>query len=299
MDSKPVGMIGLGIMGSAMSANLIRAGFKVVGYDVVSRALQAHRKVGGAVAHNCQEVATKCDILVTSLPSSDALLETAAQLAKSSRKNQIVVETSTLPIPVKEEAREILASRGTILLDCTLSGTGAQARVKDLIVYASGDRKACDLVAPVMQGFARAQYYVGAFGAGSKMKFVANLLVAIHNVAAAEAMVLAMKSGLDPELVLKVVADGAGGSRMLQVRGPMMVKGDYSDATMKVQTWQKDMTIIGDYARKIDCPTPLLSASASIYTAAMAMGLGAEDTGAVCAVLERMANNPRGTRGKK
>ncbi|HTC64289.1 MAG TPA: NAD-binding protein, partial [Candidatus Saccharimonadales bacterium] len=107
------------------------------------------------------------------------------------------------------------------------------------------------------------------------------------------------KSGLDPEMVLKVVADGAGGSRMLQVRGPMMVKGDYSDATMKVKTWQKDMTIIGDYARKIDCPTPLLSASASIYTAAMAMGLGAEDTGAVCAVLERMANNPRRMRGKK
>jgi 3-hydroxyisobutyrate dehydrogenase-like beta-hydroxyacid dehydrogenase len=299
MDSKPVGMIGLGIMGSAMSANLIRAGFKVAGYDVEPRALQAHRKAGGAVAHNCQEVAKKCDIIVTSLPSSDALLETATQLAKSSRKNQIVVETSTLPIPVKEEARKILASRETILLDCTLSGTGAQARVKDLVVYASGDRKACESVAPVMDGFARAQYYVGAFGAGSKMKFVANLLVAIHNVAAAEAMVLAMKSGLDLETVLKVVADGAGGSRMLQVRGPMMVKGDYSDATMKVQTWQKDMTIIGDYARKIDCPTPLLSASASIYTAAMAMGLGAEDTGAVCAVLERMANNPRGTGGKK
>jgi L-threonate 2-dehydrogenase len=145
----------------------------------------------------------------------------------------------------------------------------------------------------VMEGFARANYYVGEFGAGSKMKFVANLLVAIHNVAAAEAMVLAMKAGLDLEMVLKVVADGAGGSRMLQVRGPMMVKGDYSDATMKVKTWQKDMTIIGDYARKIDCPTPLLSASAAIYTSAMAMGLGAEDTGAVCTVLERMANNPR------
>ncbi|MCU1343592.1 MAG: hypothetical protein JWN92_3015, partial [Candidatus Acidoferrum typicum] len=131
------------------------------------------------------------------------------------------------------------------------------------------------------------------FSAGSKMKFVANLLVAIHNVAAAEAMVLAIKSGLDPALALKVVSDGAGSSRMLQVRGPMMVKGDYSDATMKVQTWQKDMTIIGDFARKLNCPTPLFSASAPIYTAAMAMGRGAEDTGVVCEVLERMANSPR------
>jgi 3-hydroxyisobutyrate dehydrogenase-like beta-hydroxyacid dehydrogenase len=280
-------------MGSAMSANLIRAGFKVLGYDVAPKRRAELRRAGGRIARNCREVGRKCDIIVTSLPSSDALLETATELAKSPRANQIVVETSTLPISVKEEARDRLAKRRVILLDCTLSGTGAQARVKDLIVYASGDRKSYSRIMPVLDGFARAHYYVGSFGAGSKMKFVANLLVAIHNVAAAEAMVLAMKSGLDLETVLKVVADGAGGSRMLQVRGPMMVKGDYSDATMKVQTWQKDMTIIGDYARKIDCPTPLFSASASIYTAAMAMGRGAEDTGAVCAVLEKMANNPR------
>ena len=293
MGSKAVGMIGLGIMGSAMSSNLIRAGFKVLGYDVLPRRRQEHRKVGGNAARTCREVARGCEIIVTSLPSSEALLDTAAELSKSSRANQIVIETSTLPIAVKEEAHKRLAARGTILLDCTLSGTGAQARLKDLVVYASGDRRSCGRIAPVLDGFARAHYYVGAFGAGSKVKFVANLLVAIHNVAAAEAMVLALKSGLDPAMVLKVVADGAGGSRMLQVRGPMMVKGDYSDATMKVRTWQKDMTIIGDYARKIDCPTPLFSASASIYTAAMAMGRGAEDTGVVCAVLEQMANNPR------
>jgi putative dehydrogenase len=293
MESKAVGMIGLGIMGSAMSANLLEAGFKVVGYDVLSQRRQDHRKAGGTAARSCREVLKGCDIIVTSLPSAEALLETAAELAKSARANQIVIETSTLPIPVKEEARKRLAKRRAILLDCTLSGTGAQARVKDLIVYASGDPKACRRIAPVLEGFARAHYYVGAFSAGSKMKFVANLLVAIHNVAAAEAMVLAMKSGLDPATVLKVVADGAGSSRMLQVRGPMMVKGDYSDVTMKVQVWQKDMTIIGDFARKIDCPTPLFSASAPFYTAAMALGRGADDTGVVCEVLEQMANTPR------
>jgi L-threonate 2-dehydrogenase len=293
MESNAVGMIGLGIMGSAMSANLIRAGFKVVGYDVLPQRCREHRKAGGTVARSSAEVAKHCDILVTSLPSAEALLDTAAVLAKSARRGQIVIETSTLPIDVKEGARKRVAARAAILLDCTLSGTGAQARAKDLVVYASGDRKSYGQIAPVLDGFARAHYYVGPFGAGSKVKFVANLLVAIHNVAAAEAMVLAMKSGLDPAMVLKVVADGAGSSRMLQLRGPMMVKGDYSDATMKVKIWQKDMTIIGDYARKIDCPTPLFSASAPFYSAAMAMGRGAEDTAAVCAVLEKMANNPR------
>lgn len=293
MAANAVGMIGLGIMGSAMSSNLMQAGFKVVGYDVLPQRRKEHEKAGGSVGRSSREVAKRCDFLVTSLPSAKALLDSAAELAKASRKGQIVIETSTLPIPVKEEAQKLLAARGVILLDCTLSGTGAQARAKDLVVYASGDEKSCRRIAPVLEGFARAHYYVGAFGAGTKVKFVANLLVAIHNVAAAEAMVLAMKSGLDPTMVLKVVADGAGSSRMLQVRGPMMVKGDYSEATMKVETWQKDMTIIGDYARKIGCPTPLFLASAPFYTAAMAMGHGAEDTGVVCAVLERMANHHR------
>ena len=293
MAQQTVGMIGLGIMGSAMSANLMRAGFRVAGFDVLRRRRAEHKRAGGVAAKSPRDLAKRADLIITSLPSTRALAEVAAELAASAKRGTVVIETSTLPIKVKEAARDVLAKRGVILLDCPLSGTGAQARVKDLLIYVSGDRSAYRKIVPVLQGFTSANYYVGAFGAGSKMKFVANLLVAIHNVAAAEAMVLGMKAGLDPALVLKVVAGGAGGSRMLQVRGPMMVKGDYSEATMKNEVWQKDMTIIGDFARSLDCPTPLFAASAPIYNAAMAMGLGKEDTGAVCAILEEMAGNPR------
>lgn len=299
MPSQIVGMIGLGIMGSAMSANLLRAGFHVIGYDVLPQRLRDHREAGGTAGRNSREVSKSSAIIVTSLPSADALLRTTAELAEAARPKQVIIETSTLPISVKEEARNRLARRGVTLLDCPLSGTGAQARAKDVVVYASGDRKSYIHAAPTMAAFARAHYYVGSFGAGSKMKFVANLLVAIHNVAAAEGLVLAMKSGLDPAMVLKVISDGAGNSRMLEVRGPMMVKGDYSDATMKVEIWQKDMTIIGDFARKLECPTPLLAASAPIYTAAMAMGHRREDTASVCAVLEDMANYSRRAQSKR
>ncbi len=298
MARQTVGMIGLGIMGSAMSSNLARAGFRVAGYDVVPKRRAEHARARGVAARSPSDVAKRASIIITSLPSADALSQTAVELSQSAGRSAIVIETSTLPIPVKEAARDVLARRGVVLLDCPLSGTGAQARVKDLIIYASGDRAAYRKTVLVLRGFTRANYYVGPFGAGSKMKFVANLLVAVHNVAAAEAMVLGMKAGLDPALVLKVVSDGAGSSRMLQVRGPMMVKGDYSDATMKNEVWQKDMTIIGDFARKIDCPTPLFAASAPIYDAAMAMGLGKQDTGAVCAVLEQMAGWPR-RKGKR
>jgi len=303
-NRSPVGMIGLGIMGSAMSANLMRAGHRVIGYDLLARRRRNHRQAGGDIGRTCLEVGSRAQIIVCSLPSSEALLQTAVELAKVSRRGaparlprsvtrrsppRVVLETSTLPIVVKERARRILRARGTILLDCPLSGTGAQARAKDLVVYASGDRGAYRRAIPIFEGFARAHYYVGTFGAGSKTKFVANLLVAIHNVAAAEALALAMKAGLDPAMALKVIGDGAGSSRMLQVRGPMMVKGDYSDATMKLEVWQKDMTIIADFARELGCPTPLFAACAPFYTAAIAMGRGAEDTAAVCAVLEEMA----------
>ena len=292
-ELKPVGMIGLGIMGSAMAANLMKAGYPVIGYDVIAARRRDHLRSGGRAARNARDVARAADVVICSLPSAAALLAVAGGLAGAPRGRRIVIETSTLPIAVKEEARHRLAATGAILLDCPLSGTGAQARVRDVVVYASGPRTAYRTVTPVLEAFARAHYYVGPFGAGSKMKFVANLLVAIHNVAAAEALVLAMKAGLDPAMTLKVIADGAGSSRMLQVRGPMMVRGDYSDAMIRLSVWTKDMAIIGDFARHVGCPTPLFAATAPIYTAAAAMGRNAEDTAAVCAVLEQTANHRR------
>lgn len=301
MQAGTIGIIGLGIMGSAMSANLAKAGFSVLGYDVIGARRAALKRAGGRPATSGRDVAGRVPIVITSLPSAEALAAVSVDVAAGGRRGQIVIETSTLPLEVKQAARKRLAAAGVTLLDCPLSGTGAQARDKDLVVFASGERSAYRKCIPVFEGFCRKHFLVGPFGDGSKMKFIANLLVAIHNVAAAEAMVLGMKSGLDPAQVLAVVSSGAGTSRMLEVRGPMMVKGDYSEATMKVAVWQKDMKIIGEYARSIDCPTPLFLASAPFYTAAMAMGRGDEDTGSVCAVLEEMARTGRKTahRGRK
>ena len=286
---QPVGVIGLGIMGSAMAGNVVRAGFPVIGYDVVAMRRSAMARAGVRAKLSTKEVAKDAPVLITSLPSAQALHDVAAQIASARRRGQIVVETSTLPIGDKEQARAIVARVGVTLLDCPLSGTGAQAKVRDLVVLASGARPAYARVVPVLEAFARAHYFLGAFGAGSKMKFVANLLVAIHNVSSAEAMVLGMKAGLDPATMVKVLSDGAGASRMLQVRGPMMVEGDYSAAAMKVGVWQKDMKIIGEFARELDCPTPLFAATTPIYNAAMALGFAEEDTASVCAVLEKWA----------
>jgi L-threonate 2-dehydrogenase len=283
-----VGVIGLGIMGSAMSANLVKAGFEVMGADPVASARTSLRRAGGTPCESAAEVARRCGRIVLSLPSEAALDAVVAELLAAGVRDRILAETSTLPEAAKERARAALAANAIELLDCPLSGTGAQARTRDLAVYASGDAAAIAAFAPVFDGFARVRYDVGAFGNGIRMKLVANLLVAIHNLSTAEAILLGQRSGLDPAQVVRVVADGAGGSRMFQVRGPVMVQRTWDEATMKVSTWQKDMRLIQEALQRTDTPAPLFSASLPVYNAAMALGHGDADTAAVYAVLEQM-----------
>jgi L-threonate 2-dehydrogenase len=286
-----VGVIGLGIMGSAMSANLVKAGFSVFGFDPVAGARARLKKAGGMPCKSVTEVAEKCDRMILSLPSEKALESICDELIAAKPKGLIIAETSTLPEAAKVQAFARLAKAKITLLDCPLSGTGAQAVTKDLSIYASGSSKAIKAFAPVFEGFARARYDVGAFGNGIRMKLVANLLVAIHNVSTAEAILMGVRSGLDAEMIVKVVADGAGGSRMFQVRGPAMVKRSWSEATMKVSIWQKDMRLINDALQATDTPAPLFATTMPIYNAAMAMGHAMDDTAAVYAVLERLTKS--------
>jgi 3-hydroxyisobutyrate dehydrogenase-like beta-hydroxyacid dehydrogenase len=286
LKDKTLGIIGLGVMGSAMAANSIRHGLRVHGYDPVGAARNALKKAGGHPEKTALEVAAVAQVLITSLPSAQALHDVADELTG---KGRVVMETSTLPIEEKEKARRTLEAKGITLLDCPLSGTGAQARAKDLVIFVSGDKAAAKKAEPFLPGFTRAHYYLGEFGNGSKMKFVANLLVAIHNVSTAEAFVLGMKAGLDARTLFEVMANSAGASRMFQVRGPQMVANDYDSATISVKLFQKDMKIIGDFATQLGVATPLFNTSAMVYNAAMGMGLEKKDTAAVCEVLESMS----------
>jgi len=291
--SAKIGVIGIGIMGSAIARNLCRSGAEVRGYDVDAARLDILRGDGGAPAGSAAEAAAAAELVLTSLPSAWALDATVTSLLAAPRPGLVVAELSTLPIDVKEKARDRLAEAGIVLLDCPLSGTGAQAATGDLVVYASGERAAYDRAAPIFARFARESHYLGAFGNGSRMKFVANLLVAVHNVASAEAMVLGMKAGLDPATIVEVIAAGAGTSRVFELRAPLMAVNSYQPPTMKIDVWQKDMAIIRDLAASLGVPTPTFSASAPVYDAARAQGLGNADTAAVCAVLEKQAGVKR------
>ena len=287
------GMVGLGIMGGAIARNLVSAGWQVVGHDVDPARCSELGKAGVEIAADVEEICARAPVILTSLPHPEALQATVEVLSISRGPKRIVADLSTFSLEDKGWAAQVLHEAGHVLLDCPISGTGAQAKTRDLVIYASGDTASIAAVKPMFLDFAREAHDLGAFGKGTKMKFVANLLVAIHNVAAAEAFALGIKAGLDPEMILALVKSGAGNSRVFELRGPMMAKSDYRDATMKISVWQKDMAIIGEFAKDLECQTPLFDATAPIYEAAMAQGLGAQDTAAVCAVLEKLAGIKR------
>ena len=294
-----VGVVGLGIMGSAFARNLLADGWRVVGYDIDPARRRSLAKAGVAIAPDVAHLIGETRTVITSLPSPAALAATVAAILEARTRPLVMVETGTFALTDKLAAARTLRAAGHTMLDCPISGTGGQAKAKDIVVYASGDPKAIKRLRPLFAGFARSAHDLGALGNGSRMKYVANLLVAINNVAAAEAMVLGMKAGLDPQVIYDMVTSGAGNSRIFELRGPMMVKNRYSEPTMKVAIWQKDMQVIGDFAKSLHCPTPLFGTTEPIYAAALKGGHAADDTASVCAVLEAKAGVKRGKTGKK
>jgi L-threonate 2-dehydrogenase len=287
-----VGVVGLGNMGGAFARHLASTGWRVLGFDIDEARKRAAQDAGVETAP-LETLAAEAPVIILSLPSPQALDATIAAIAGQDLSPRIVVEASTFTLGDKERAEAALRKAGHTMLDCPVSGTGAQAAVKDIVVYASGDGAAIERLMPMFAAFSRATYNTGTFGNGSRMKYVANLLVTIHNVASAEAMVLGIKSGLDPQMVYDLIRAGVGTSRVFEVRGPMMVADSYENASMSVKLYHKDIAVIEDHAARLGVPTPLFSASIPVYSAALSMGYAEQDTASVCGVLQTMAGVTR------
>ena len=282
--SATVGVVGLGIMGSAMSGHLLTRG-PVVGYDVDAGRAADLERAGGRAAASVREVAEQADVVITSLPTADAALAVCAELAAGAHPGLVVAETSTLPHEVKEECRQLLADAGAELLDCPLSGTGAQALERDVVVYGSGDEAAFERARPVLEGFSRSVRHLGPFGSGSTMKLVANLLVAVHNASTAEAFALGEAAGLDPQQLYDTIRDGAGNSVIFEKRGRLMVDRTYEPATAKVSMFVKDVGVIAEFAERLGLDTPVLAAVRPLYDRAVDLGLASADAAALLEVL--------------
>ena len=308
-----VGIVGLGIMGGIMAETLLLNQYRVIGFDIDQKACQRLKKAGGQICPSVKEVTLQADVLITSLATSQALRlvysEIAQTLKEQSKKALLkkavlkkdtvsknitkkitLVETSTLAMQDKDWIVTQLPKKDVVLLDCPISGTAARMKDRAWTIFVSGKKSACDGVQPIFKCLSDNSPYVGDYGNGLKMKFIANHLVAIYNVASAESVTFARKIGLDPQEVLNIFGPSPViGTGVMRLRTPFMIKREYSPPTMKVEVWQKDMQVIGDLAKSVGCPLPIFNATAPIYTAAMAQGHALDDTASTAEVLGQMA----------
>lgn len=260
-----IGIIGLGIMGSAYAKHLLAAGEVVLGVDPSEDARERLDSMGGKAIPEIGERLSECELVILSLADPDVLHSVCRDLAGVMSAGRIVVETGTFALADKETARDILAQTGITLLDCTVSGTGAQAWEGDLVMMVSGPQEATEAARPTLTKFTRKIIDAGPFGGGTKLKFVANHAVAIHNVAAAETLNYARRMGLEPGLVYELLSTGAGQSRMSDLRMPLMIEGDYDPPTASLKIFAKDLSVIGDDISRLEVQAPLFDVCADLY----------------------------------
>jgi putative dehydrogenase len=277
-----VGVIGLGKMGLPIAINLMDRGFGVIGYRRSGSPELV--EAGGIAAESPAEVAAGADVLLSIVPDADAVEDvitgpkgTLAQL----RPGTIHLEMSTIDVPRKARLRDEVQARGGDLLDCPISGSPGMVAPRLATTLASGDRESVEKVAKVLDAISGPWVYTGAFGTGTQLKYIANLLLAVHTVAAAEAMALARRSGLDLELVQKTLDTSIASSAIWTQRGPLMAERHYTPAPGPVRTLHPILEQIAVHASRAGLSAPVFAAAKEVFDQALADGCGDLDIACV------------------
>ena len=284
-----VGLIGIGKIGLPVADNLIKSGYRVVGYRRSS--LDEFAKIGGVPARSAADVGAQADVVLTCLPSTEALddvVHGAGGLIHSARPGQIVAELGSHPVHDKKRQIALLAERGVTFIDGEVSGTPGMVAARKAVVYLAGDAQACKKVETVVAGFTDSCLYFGEFGAASRVKLINNLLVAINIAATAEAMALGLKAGVDVPLMIKAIATGSGGSTQFAIRAPWMAERRFTTVQGSAGTLAHYFDMIADFAASVGVATPLLDCVAPLYRRCVEMGLGDKDVAVMVDVLSTL-----------
>jgi 3-hydroxyisobutyrate dehydrogenase-like beta-hydroxyacid dehydrogenase len=286
-----VGFVGVGKIGLPICENLIKSGYRVLGYRRSS--LADFERIGGIPARSPAEIGAQADVVLSCLPSSQALEEVvhgAGGLLSSARPGQIIVELGSHPVPDKQRHVAPLAAKGAAFLDGEVSGTPGMVAARKAVIYLAGEKEAAARAERVVGGFADSCLYFGPFGAASRVKLVNNLLVAINIAATAEAMALGLKAGVDVELMIKAIATGSGGSTQFGIRAPWMAQRRFLPVQGTASALQHYFGMIGEFADSVGVATPMLDRAVGLYDKFVAMGLGEQD---VAAMVDVIAALPR------
>jgi len=282
-----VGLVGIGKIGLPVANNLIKSGYRVIGFRRSS--LAEFEKIGGVPAHSAADVGAKADVVLTCLPSTEALDDVVhgpRGLIHSARPGQIVAELGSHPLPDKTRQIALLAEKGAMFVDGEVSGTPGMVSARKAVVYLAGDAEACKKLESVVAGFTDSCLYFGEFGAASRVKLVNNLLVAINIAATAEAMALGLKAGVDVPLMIKAIANGSGGSTQFAIRAPWMAERRFQPGS--AGTLAHYFGMIADFANSVGVATPLMDCVVPLYERCVEMGLGDKDVAAMVDVISAL-----------
>lgn len=291
---KSAGIVGLGVLGSAIAQYLLEKDYEIYGYDIAPNALNELEKFKNfKTCSSPANVLSHQQITLLCLPSAASLEIVVKDLSKNSlphSKQPLLIELSTLPVDSKIAALKIAQDNNIRMVDSPVSGNRIVALNGKLSAYLSGIRQDTEIAKPLLDAFCQKVTEVGDFGNGSKMKLIGNILNLVHNSVTAEVMVLGMKVGLEPELIHKAISGTFSSSAVFEGRGKLMVDNNYAVEGMNFSTPIKDSDFITKLAKDHFVPLPLYQVALQYYLAAMAQGYEDLDAAAVCAVVEKNTN---------
>ena len=264
---KTIGSIGLGAMGGSYAKFLIEDNYTVYGVDPDTQNAEIFTSLGGVLLNNISDLIDKSDVIILSLPTVPIFKEVINEIEVNGKSNEskILIDMNTISLDDKIETKNKLEKLNISMVDAPVSGTGAQAKVKDIVVMSSGDKTIVDECDDIFRSFSKQNIYVGEFGNGIKFKILANLLVTVHNTVTAEALLLGQKAGLEERMIYEVLNAGAATSVMLDKRMPLMINKNYEPATASMRIFLKDIDVITDYLKSNNLNSPTFEAAANLY----------------------------------
>ncbi|MGF6775301.1 L-threonate dehydrogenase [Paraburkholderia sp. GAS334] len=282
--SRNIGVIGLGAMGLGVARSLLRAGFRVHACDLRSEVLQGFAAEGGIACANPAELGAQCDVVVTlvvNAAQTEAVLFGPDGALAAMKPGGVVISSATVSPDFATELGRRVEAAGLQMLDAPVSGGAARAASGEMTMMTSGPAAAYAACEDVLAVIAGKVYRLGStHGAGSKVKIINQLLAGVHIAAAAEAMALGLREGVDPDALYDVITHSAGNSWMFENRVPHILKGDYTPLSA-VDIFVKDLGLVLDTARRSKFPLPLSAAAHQMFMMASTAGHGGEDDSAV------------------
>ncbi|XP_078432044.1 glyoxylate reductase 2 [Wolffia australiana] len=283
-----VGFLGLGIMGSPMARNLLKAGYDVTVWNRTKSKCDHILELGARYEPSPAEVAASCDVTFAMLADPQSAIDVACGengAAKGMTSGKGYVDVSTVDGPTSQFICSQIKEKGAQFLEAPVSGSKKPAEDGQLIFLTAGDASLFERVSPLLDVMGKSKFYLGEVGNGAAMKLVVNMIMGSMMATFSEGLLLGKKVGLDPNAIIEVVSQGAISAPMFSMKGPSMVKSAYPTA-FPLKHQQKDMRLALALAEEAAQPTPVAAAANEVYKAAKSLGLGEEDFSAVIEALK-------------